>query len=83
LTSAPAQCAAYDRDTLGERLQFGKGEIARDVFHAAIGRRDQLLRRQVRERRTDAGGDGLGCLGLGAAALPWSGYVIGLHQDNA
>ena len=35
------QLAAHDRGTLGERLELGEGEIARDVFHAAIGGRDR------------------------------------------
>ena len=63
---------ADDRGTFGERLQFGEGEIARDVFHAAIRRRDQPLRRQILEGRTNAGGDGLRWLGLGV-----------IHSDDA
>src|SRR6516162_11871636 len=61
------QLPPHDRRTLGECLELGEGEIARDVFHAAIGGRDQPFRRQVLERRTDAGGDGLGRLRLGVA----------------
>jgi hypothetical protein len=62
-----AQLAADDRGALDERFEGGEGEVARDVFHAAVGGRDQPLRRQVGEGGTDAGGDGLGRLRLGVA----------------
>ena len=39
----------------------------RDVFHAAIRGRDQPLRRQVYQCGADAGGEGLGRLGLPVA----------------
>ena len=53
--------------TLPERLELGEGCFARDVFHAAIGGRDQPLGRQVREGGTDAGGHCLGRLRVGFA----------------
>ena len=56
-----------DRSSLGERLQFGEGEIARDAFHAAIRGQDQPLGREVLERCADAGGDHLRGLRLGVA----------------
>jgi hypothetical protein len=37
-------------------------------FMPAVWGRDQPLGRQMLEGRADAGGDGLGCLGLGVAA---------------
>src|SRR5215813_2680351 len=40
-----------DGGTFGQCLEFGEGEVARDVFHAAIGGRDQPLGRQVLECR--------------------------------
>ena len=64
-TLTPGQLTADDRGTLGQRLEFGEGEITRDVFHAAIGGRDQPLRWQVLERRADTGGDDLWCFRLG------------------
>ena len=42
----PKQLVADDRGPLGQCLELGKGELARDVFHAAIGGRDQPLGRQ-------------------------------------
>src|SRR5271167_4826132 len=65
--SAAGQLAADDRGTCGERLQFGEGGLARDVFHAAVGGGDQPLRWQVGEGGTDAGRDGLCRLRLGVA----------------
>ena len=59
------QLSADDRGAIGERFELGKGGFARDIFHAAIGGRDQPLGRQVLESGADAAGDSLGCLRRG------------------
>src|ERR1700758_2571392 len=61
------QFAAYDRRAFRERLQFGEGGVARDVFHTAVGGGDQPLGRDVLERTADAGCNGFRRLRLRVA----------------
>ena len=42
-----AQLPPHDRGAIGERLQLSKRDLARQIFHPAIGRRDQAVRRDV------------------------------------
>jgi hypothetical protein len=48
----------------GERLHFRKRNLARQVFHAAVRRDGEPLRRHVSECGADARGDELGRLGV-------------------
>src|SRR5829696_6805424 len=54
LRHASADLATHNRGAVRQRLKLGEGEVAWKVFHAAIGRGDQLFRRQLFEARTDA-----------------------------
>jgi hypothetical protein len=58
---------AGDRGAVGERLELGQSEIARDVISCRNRGGDQPLGRQVREGDADADGDGFRRLGLGVA----------------
>jgi len=70
----PGQLPPDDRSALGQCLELGESHSARDVFHAAIGRGNQPLRRQVLERGTDAGGDHFRSFRLGVAHADHSEY---------
>src|SRR5437870_13693023 len=56
------QFAAHDRGTLGERLELAERHRARQVFHAAIGRRYKALRRDMAKPGAQPLSDSLGAL---------------------
>src|SRR5438552_3634342 len=51
------QLLAHDRGAGAERLQLAEGGVAGEVFHAAIGGRDEPVGGDVGEGGADAGGD--------------------------
>src|SRR6185312_14369620 len=57
-----AQLAAHDGRTIDHRLELAEGDLAREVLHAAVRRRDELVRRDMLEAAADAGGDERGRL---------------------
>jgi hypothetical protein len=58
-SSLAAQFFAHDIGTLDHRLHFSEGNCVRQVFHAAVGRDDETLRLDVRQRPADAVSDDL------------------------
>src|SRR5262249_22246665 len=63
------------RSPLDSTRALGEGAQAKaragpvEIFHAAVGRRDEALGRNVTERRTQAGRDDVGRLGLRSAKV--------------
>src|SRR5205823_2432126 len=51
------QLPPHDRGPLGERLQLPERDLAAHVFHAAVGRRDQPVGRDIFQPRTNSIGD--------------------------
>src|SRR5262245_4604344 len=48
---------AHDRGAVGQRLELAEGDVARKIFHAAVGRRDELVGRHVFEALANVRGD--------------------------
>src|SRR5215211_2438812 len=53
LTTLRSELLPHDLRPLDHRLDLGEGDVAREVFHAAIGGDDDPLGRHMRQRTAD------------------------------
>ena len=69
IASSLRNSAPHDARRLRQRLELAEGDLARQVLHAAIGRRDQVRGRHVGKARADALRDRLGALHVEVAEV--------------
>ena len=71
-----ADLLAHGRRRVAHRLQLAERDMARHVFHAAVGRDDQAIRGDVLQPVADPVRDHLGGLDLGIGVIEYAEHDL-------